>query len=188
MRAEVGVMRAVIVYESLFGNTREAAEAVGDGIRATDPAARVLCVRVADVTADLVEDADLLVVGGPTHMRAMTSGLSRKMGLQGEAKKAADFHPEPSAAGPGLRDWFRGLPSAKPGSLAAAFDTRVDSRMAGGAAQGIARRLEGHGYGLTAKPEGFVVDDAEGPLHEGERSRAKAWGASLCLSVAMTSF
>jgi hypothetical protein len=51
--------------------------------------------------------------------------------------------------------------------------------MAGGAAGGIARRLRKHGYQLVSDPEGFVVDDAYGPLRPGEIDRAKAWGAQL---------
>jgi hypothetical protein len=67
----------------------------------------------------------------------------------------------------------------KDGGNAAAFDTRLPSRMAGGAARGIARRLRRHGYHLVSDPEGFVVDDAYGPLRAGEIERAKEWGAQL---------
>jgi len=136
------------------------------------------------VNGDAVEAADLVVVGGPTHMRGMTSGLSRKMGLQAEGKKAAagdpnTHEPEPGAEGPGVRDWLHALPKAGRGRRAAAFDTRVDGRMAGGAAPAIARRLYRSGYVLAAEPVGFVVEDAEGPLREGELDRAEAWGAGL---------
>jgi Flavodoxin len=176
-------MRAVIVYESLFGNTHEVAEAIGDGIRQAHPDAEVACLPVAQAKPDDVEAADLLIVGGPTHMRGMTSGLSRKMGLQAEGKKAASegtsFAPEPGAEGPGVRDWFDALPRAAGSSRAAAFDTRADARMAGGAAHGIARRLRRHRYELVAEPEGFIIEDTEGPLRDGERDRARAWGAGL---------
>jgi hypothetical protein len=72
----------------------------------------------------------------------MTSGMSRKMGLTAEEKKdeAEQHEIEPGAEGPGIRDWFGDLPKAAKGSKAAAFDTRGDARMAGGAAHGIARR------------------------------------------------
>jgi hypothetical protein len=85
----------------------------------------------------------------------------------------------PGAEGPGVRDWFQTLPKADANTRAAAFDTRADFRLAGGAAHGIVRRLRSHGYRLAAQPEGFIVDDADGPLREGERARAEAWGASL---------
>ena len=53
------------------------------------------------------------------------------------------------------------------------------SPMAGGAAHGIARRLRKHGYHLVSDPEGFVVEDADGPLRAGELERAKQWGVQL---------
>ncbi|WP_406306472.1 flavodoxin domain-containing protein [Streptomyces sp. NBC_00885] len=183
-------MRVVIVYESLFGNTRQVAEAIGEGVRESRPDAEINCLRVAEAVPERVGPADLLVVGGPTHMRGMTSGLSRKMGLKAEknekkeGEKKADaqetrHEPEEGAEGPGLRDWFHALPKTGKGPHAAAFDTRADFRMAGGAAPAIARRLKGHGYQLAAEPEGFIIEDAEGPLREGELDRARAWGAAL---------
>ncbi|MDB1086361.1 flavodoxin domain-containing protein [Streptomyces sp. ACA25] len=190
-------MHAVIVYESLFGNTRRVAEAISEGVREAHPDAEVDCLRVDEADPERVAAADLLVVGGPTHMRGMTSRMSRKMGRTGEkqgtpgepgkgpepgAEGPGAEGPEaegPDAEGPGVRDWFHTLPKARNGAHAAAFDTRMGSGMAGGAARGIARRLRGHGFALVADPEGFVIQDAEGPLREGEPGRAKEWGASL---------
>jgi flavorubredoxin len=115
-------MRVLIVYESLFGNTHEVAEAIGAGVRGAHPDVDVACRPVAEAKPYHVDAADVLVVGGPTHLRGMTTGLSRKMGLQGEAKKAASegsaFAPEPGAEGPGLRDWFDSLHEAPAGSRA----------------------------------------------------------------------
>jgi len=114
-------MRVVIVYESLFGNTRQVAEAIGEGVRQSRPDADIDCLRVAEADPERVGPADLLVVGGPTHMRGMTSGLSRKMGLQAEKKEGEKqeggeaqprHEPEEGAEGPGLRDWFHALPKA----------------------------------------------------------------------------
>jgi hypothetical protein len=175
-------MRVVIVYESLFGNTREVAEAVRDGIVAARPGASVACIRATEAERDQALGADLLVVGGPTHLHGLSTSLTRGMGLKAEQRVpagVAGHGTEPGAAGPGLRDWFRGLPRAAAGSRGAAFDTRAESRHAGGAAYGIARRLRHHGYDLVAEPAGFILADVEGPLGEGETERARAWGASL---------
>jgi flavodoxin len=176
-------MKVAIVYESLFGNTHLVAEAIRDGVRAANPAAEVDCLPVSDASPDLVAAADVVVVGGPTHMRGMTSALSRKMGITAEQKAVAEGIPahnlEPGAEGPGVRDWFDTLPKAAKGRRAAAFDTRGAGRLAGGAAPGIARRLRRHGYDLVADPEGFLIDGSNGPLHPGEVERAKAWGAQL---------
>jgi len=179
-------MNVVVLYESMFGNTHQVAEAVAEGVRRAAPDAQVTCVSVAEANPDTVRAADLVVVGGPTHMRGMTSGMTRKMGLAAEEKKdeAERHETEPGAEGPGVRDWFDDLPKAGKGSRAAAFDTRADMRLAGGAAHGIARRLRRHGYQLVGEPEGFIIEDTEGPLRAGEPERAKAWGADLVRQAA----
>jgi hypothetical protein len=176
-------MKITIVYESMFGNTHEVAQAISEGAREASSDAEVECVAVADASPELIKSADLLVVGGPTHIRGMTSTFSRKIGVSGEEKLEAQGEPahemEEGAEGPGVREWLDGLPKMKDGGNAAAFDTRLPSRMAGGAARGIGRRLGAHGYHLVSEPEGFVLDDAYGPMRAGELERAKAWGAQL---------
>jgi len=175
-------MQTVIVYESVYGNTHAIAEAIADGVREARPGAAVSCVPVAEASTDLTRAADLLVVGGPTHMYGMTSGLSRRMAQLAEAKREEGeqaAHDSEAEIGQGLRAWFHSLPKTEPGTHAAAFDTRADMLLSGGAAHGIARRLAHHHYGVVAEPEGFVVEGTEGPLRTGELERAKAWGASL---------
>lgn len=175
-------MRVAVVYESLYGNTHEIAEVIAAGVAEAQPDAQVDLVRVGESGAERAAQADLLIVGGPTHMRGMTTGLSRKMGVSGEEKKdPAERHElEPDAEGPGVRDWFHRLPKATGRRSAAAFDTRIGAKLAGGAAHGISRRLRSHGYEVITEPEGFLVqDNGEGPLKAGETDRARAWAADL---------
>ncbi len=119
---------------------------------------------------DAVEGADLLVVGGPTQMRGMTTGVSRALAARAGA---------PEHSGPGLRSWFHSLPDGGGGARAAAFDTRAEVKHAGAAADGIAARLTRHHYDLAADPAGLLIEGTEGPLREGEAARAEAWGADL---------
>ena len=84
---------------------------------------------------------------------------------------------------PGFGEWLDALPAAQDGSLGAAFDTRDGYRLAGGAAHDIGRSLENSGYGLVARPEGFVVWGTEGPLRAGERQRARRWGAQVMITA-----
>jgi hypothetical protein len=179
-------MRVAIVYESLFGNTHEVAAAVAAGVTEAQPGAQVDLLRVGEATAEQAAAADLLIVGGPTHMRGMTTGLSRSLGVSSEAKKDADERQdlEPDAEGPGVRDWFHELPKTTDRRPAAAFDTRIPARLAGGAAPAIARRLRHHGYDVIADPEGFFIQhNGEGPLEDGETDRARAWAAGLVRRV-----
>ena len=174
-------MDVAVVYESMFGNTREVAEAIAAGIRESDPSARVTVARSGTAKLSDVGAACLLVVGGPTHMLRMSSPRTRQQGLVPTRKATGQSHrdAEPDAAGPGVREWLKALPPAPFGSRAAAFDTRVGSRMAGGAARSVARQLHKHGYQLAAKAEGFIVTGSEGPLRDGELDRARNWGVAL---------
>jgi hypothetical protein len=181
-------MRTVIVYESVFGNTRQVAEAIAGGIRVSQPGSEVACVPVSGATASLVGGADLLIAGGPTHMRGMSSRMTRRKGAEGEQQKTPGLPLEPGYGDDGLREWFASLgQTGQAGQPAAAFDTRVASRLAGGAARKIGRLLRGHGYRVLAQ-EGFIIDgSAHGPLRAGETVRAASWGADLVRQVAASS-
>ncbi len=167
-------MRSVVVYESMFGNTHAIAEAVATGLRRTG---EVVIVPVEQATKDVLEGADLLVVGGPTHAHGMSSAQSRKGAPDYVEKSHGDLTLEPGWDGMGLRDWFQELPGTP--CAAAAFDTRADvaALLSGRASKGIASRLAKHGCRLVAEPESFLVKDNHLLPHE--LDRAAEWGASL---------
>ena len=169
-------MRAVVVYESAFGNTREVAEAVADGL---SEAAEVEVRPVAETSVEALAGAGLLVVGGPTHIHGQASHRSMVAASE-DARKNPDHRFEGDLEGPVLRAWLDGLAKVD-GAQAAAFDTRIGKPrlVTGSAAKGIARRLDRHGFDVVAEPESFIVDDMAGPLHEGELERAREWGRAL---------
>ncbi|MFZ5869956.1 MAG: flavodoxin family protein [Actinomycetota bacterium] len=175
-------MEVLLVYESVSGLTHRVAEAVADGVRSASSSAHVTVAGVGDVTADQVAAADLLVVGGPTHMRGMSTERTRHMGVEGEQKSAAahgdEPRVEPGAEGPGLRDWFDALPRQQRRTPAAAFDTSAGFWLAGGARHGISRRLRRHGYEVVAE-EAFEVEGDPIQLKPGQLDRARDWGAAL---------
>ena len=166
-------MKAVVVYESLYGNTRAVAEAVAGAI---GESAEVELVPAGPDATDLAADADLLVVGGPTHIHGMTSNLSRKGAVDDAAKKGL---PDPDVDGPPLRAWLDEIGRAD-GVRAAAFDTRIDKPkiITGSAEKGIARRLRQRGYDVVAE-ERVLGGDIAGPLGEGALERARDWGRTL---------
>jgi len=174
-------LRALVVYESMYGNTHVVASNIADGLRATH---EVTLVPVAGATADLVAEADLLVVGGPTHMHGLSSPATRRMATQAAAKPASGLRLDPDACGPGLgdwlkQDWLKGLGGGGH-ALAAAFDTRFNGVAAftGHAGRGIGRLLRRHGYHLIAAPQSFLIGH-ENTLLDGEASQARRWGAAL---------
>lgn len=165
-------MKALVVYESLYGNTADIGEAIAASLRAHGVEVDAGPIsRVDPVTAGGV---DLLVVGGPTHAHGMSRAATRKAALEDEKNTFA----EPNA-GQGLREWLSRLPAGE-GRLAAAFDTRFDKPriLTGSAAKGIANRLEGHGYRLVEAPESFFVT-TENQLGPGQKEHAEMWGARI---------
>jgi hypothetical protein len=168
-------MRALVVYESMFGNTHVIASNIADGLRA---ACEVTLVPVAEATASLVAGADLVVVGGPTHMHGLSSASTRRMAAEAAAKDCSGLRLEPDAGGPGMRDWLTDIGHRD--GFAAAFDTRINGVPAftGRASRPIARLLRRHGYRLVAAPESFLVN-SQNTLLDGESSRARRWGMML---------
>jgi hypothetical protein len=163
-------LRAVVVYESMFGNTQQIALAIGKGLAT---GLEVAVVEVGDAgTAGA--DADLLVVGGPTH----AFGLSRASTRQSAAEQATA---PVVSTGTGIREWLGSLPAATTGRPAATFDTHLDKPrwLPGSAARGAARQLRRLGYRLVLPPESFYVTGTPGPLLDGELARAEEWGQRL---------
>jgi len=171
-------VRAVVVYESMFGNTHTIAQHIADGLGDTT------VVSVHDATTELIAGADLVVVGGPTHVHGMSSERSRE-GAVDQAAKDDDLELDPEAVGDGLRDWFGDLArDVGAGKLAAAFDTRVDAStlITGQASKGITKRLRAHGFEMALDNESFFVDKSN-HLEHGEADRAIEWGRSVAAAA-----
>ena len=173
-------MRAVVVYESMYGNTHLIADAVAEGLA---PVGEVEVVPVERADAALLGSAQLVVVGGPTHIHGMSTKLSRQGAVQDAAKPEKELTLDPDAEGPGLRDWFEtveGLPAR-----AAAFDTRMEGPppiVTGRASKGIAKRLRHHGCELVVEPMSFLVTK-DNQLVDHEREHAREWGTALAAHV-----
>ena len=76
-------MHTLLIYESMYGNTHAIAAAIAEGFR---PNGDVRVVPVSEATDDLVTWADLVIVGGPTHARGMTTPGSRTSAVEAAAK------------------------------------------------------------------------------------------------------
>ena len=168
-------LSALVVYESMFGCTRDVAAAGAAGLRMEGAA--VLLVDVRDAAHIDETRADLLVVGAPTHAFSLSSPATRQDAVRQGAP--------PEAARTGLREW---IPSARRRSdrpLAAAFDTRVVRvrRLPMAAATRAAHLLSRKGYDLVSRPTAFLVHDTPGPIVDGELGAARTWGRTLAQST-----
>lgn len=131
-------MRVLTVFESLFGNTRQIAEAIAEGARRASMLVDASCIRVPDLVGAETASADLFFVGGPTQFHGMASRKKRGVWLRQqdlETGASRSGHAlEPGTEGPTLSEWLDQLPKARPGTMALAFDTRLDRILSGGAA------------------------------------------------------
>jgi hypothetical protein len=165
-------MKAVVVYESLWGNTAAIARAIAEGI---GPEARALST--AEATATAIADANLIVAGAPVLAFSLPSEKMRE-NLRANPGRAPTA---PDLSHPSMRSWLDALPQGH--GRSAAFETRI-WWSPGGATAAIGRGLERAGYHPVAKAHRFMVKGAYGPLRDGELERARLWGTELAKAMA----
>jgi hypothetical protein len=176
-------MRAVVVYESMFGNTHVVADAIGKGLgEGLESVDNVVVLPVVEAGRAQLGDADLLVVGGPTHFHGMSRPRTRKWANATAQKPKNDLVLDHDAQGPGVRDWLTSLGHGH--TKFAAFDTRFKGPavLRGRASRLISRKLRRHGFEMVAKPESFFVT-LQNHLEPGEEARAQEWGERLAARV-----
>ncbi|HSR30251.1 MAG TPA: flavodoxin domain-containing protein [Anaerolineae bacterium] len=156
-------MKAMVVYDSMYGNTEKIAEAIGGTL---EPGEDVELVRVSEVKPAQLMGVTLLIVGSPTQRFSPTGATTQ---------------------------FLKSIPkNGLEGVKVAAFDTRLTESeiekvrilaffvgIFGYAAKPIADRLRNKGGQLIIAPEGFYVRDMEGPLLEGELGRAAHWAEQI---------
>jgi len=165
-------VKAVVVYESLWGNTAAIARAVAEGIGEGTPA-----LHTDEVGASALADVDLIVAGAPVLGFSLPTEKMRD-GIRANPGRAPS---PPDLSHPSMRSWLDALP--KGNGRGAAFETRLRIT-AGGATSAIIERLESAGYGRLGEERRFVVKGRYGPLRDGELEKAREWGAELARSMA----
>jgi flavodoxin len=155
-------MRTLVMYDSLHGNTKTIAQAIGEAM-----AGEVKVLHVDDVKPSALGAYDLLVVGAPTYgfrpsnpMRDFLKGIPRGS-LQGVRVAAFDTR----------------ATEEELHSHGFVLSTLVN--VFGYAAEPIGNKLESKGGEPVIAPEGFYVEGTEGPLTEGELERAADWARQI---------
>lgn len=176
-------MRAMVLYESMFGNTRVIAEAIGAGLR---PTYDVDVRQVGTVSRRELDGVDLIVAGGPTHAWAPSRPSTRAAAAKQVEAPGSGLQLESGATGPGLRELFAEVTGLRAG--AAAFDTRINKSpmLTGRASRKIARMLKRSGCSPVARPASFLVSGKPAMLVPGEENRARGWGSQLAASSPVT--
>lgn len=165
-------MHVLIVYESMYGNTKLIAEAIGRGLTAQ---ARVDITEAAVAPTEMLRDVDLLVAGGPTHAFSMSRPKTRRDARTDGAT---------GSTGTGIREWIDGLGNQQVRVPIATFDTKVAKpRLPGSAARSAQRKLHRLGCPVFASARTFLVDGKRGPLLAGQEEAATAWGQRLAAQL-----
>ena len=153
-------MKAIILYESFFGNTEKIAQAIAEPFGNA-----VLLKTIDNVSLNELKEAELLIVGSATRgfrpcekTKAFLKSIPEN-GLNGVKTAAFD-----------TRIMLETIKS-KP--------LRFMVKTGGYAAKHIANTLQKKGGKLVAPPEGFLVTGEEGPLADGELERARNWATQF---------
>ena len=166
-------MHALIVFESMFGNTEVIARAIAEGVSSRMP---VEIAEVSAAPAQIDSDVAFLVVGGPTH----AFGMSRPQTRQDASRQALG---QLVSKGEGIREWLAGVTCHVP-VPAVAFDTHVNKGwVPGSAGRGAQKQLRAKGFIDAGRARSFYVKGVPGPLVEGETAAARLWGEQLALEL-----
>jgi hypothetical protein len=171
-------MKTLIIYESMYGNTRDVANAIAEGFAEFG---EVETVEVGHANDFVEVGVDLLVVGAPTHQ----FGLSR---FSSRAQAARDARGQLVSSGIGVREWLDRVARPREGLSALAFDTLMAKpaflKYMGRASRKIAKRLQRMNCTLVRPAESFWVESGTGPLAAGELERARDWARQTGAQIA----
>jgi flavodoxin I len=155
-------MKTLVIYDSVYGNTEKIAQAIGSELASQHA---VTTLRASEVTPQELAGVELLVVGAPTQR----------------------FRPTPAVS-----NFLKSIPKdGLKGVKVAAFDTRFKMeeqnnrfllfmvKLFGYAAEPVSEQLKKKDGKEIVAPQGFIVNDTEGPLREGELERSKSWAREI---------
>ena len=148
-------MKAVVVYDSQYGNTEKLAQALARGMESGGIDAE--CIKVNMVDVKQMVHYDLIAVGGPTHI----AGVSKPMKKFLEDLRTVDLK----------------------GKRGFCFDTRNESRFNAFDINSAGKRIEGKMKRMKVemlKPKvSVIVEGREGPLEDGASKRFEDVGREL---------
>jgi flavorubredoxin len=151
--------RAIVIFDSKFGNTGAIAKSFAGGLQRAR--LDVNCFNMRDVTVGSLADYDLIAVGAPTQ--AFTASKPMKDFLQK----------------------LEGIEALK-GKRGFAFDTKFANRLSGSASKYIESRFSKLGIEIIRPRQSAIVKKSEGPLEEGEPETFNRIGFEIGTTLAKT--
>jgi len=150
-KVKTNLRKAIVIYDSKFGNTEKIAKALSEGIKREG--LDVDCVRVENANLDKLAEYEILAIGAPTQ----------NFGVSGP-----------------MKEFLKRLENVNlRNKKAFAFDTRMKSRFAGSAAKGIEKQLKKLQMTITKPYASAIVNGAEGPLEEDAEKKFAQIGSEI---------
>ena len=161
-------MKAIVLYDTRFGNTERLAKSLIAGLREATAIHDVSCTNTKDVSfLNPLKEYDLVCIGAPTE--GFTSSKSMKEFIS--KLKGTDLS----------------------GKYGFAFDTKLDSRFSGSAAKYIEKALVNQGLKIIAPRESAIVFSIKergaivgARLKEGEEKRFEEVGRLVGTATVQT--
>ncbi|MFC2078566.1 flavodoxin family protein [Candidatus Bipolaricaulota bacterium] len=143
--------KAVVIYESKYGNTKTVAESIAEGIR-EGGVGDALVLHVGAVNLADLSTYDVLVIGSPNHVGGATRSVKK------------------------LINSLSGLS----GKLVAAFDTYMGSDV-DKAVNKMIKQLKAKAPGLEVISPGLsvLVSGMKGSIADGEVEKSKTFGGTI---------
>ena len=141
--------KAIIIYESKFGNTKRAGETIIEGMK--EAGVEAVLSELKEVDLNQLASFDAVLVGSPTHMGGATRGIRKfidrlgKLNLEGKMVAFFDCHASP-----------------EPGKAVGKMEKQLGEKAPG---------LKLVSPGLSLRVEGM-----RGPLSDGELPKCKEFG------------
>jgi len=123
-------LKAIVVFDSRYGNTETIAMAVADGLK-QNQIGEVACCRTTEIEVDKLKNYDLIAIGGPTEIHRASASMREFL----SKLKHVDLN----------------------GRYGFAFDTKLNSRWAGDASGAIEHALRAAGTAILMPPSSAFV-------------------------------
>jgi flavodoxin len=155
-------MNTLVVHYSKYGNTQMVAETIAAAMRAAagTGSQHITVKRLDKLTADDMQDINLLVAGVPTHNMNLPKPVPPLLAeLPKKALRGIYFATYDTSYK--LSRWLQPFTAAKP----------------------LARKLRKLGGKIILPPETFTVEGHHGPLYDGELERVHVWAEQILTTL-----
>jgi len=143
--------KAVVIYDSKYGNTEKIARALSKGMK--KEGLDVDCLRIDKVDPSKLAEYEILAFGAPTQVLGVSKPMKEFL------KKLENVN---------LRN-----------KKTFVFDTKLKSRFSGSAAKGIEKQLKKLQMTIVKLYASAIVKGMEGPLEEGAEERFTQIGSEI---------